>query len=660
MGPVCSVCAAGSKPLEKLEPIAPPPALIQAKTAPSPRKQVALSSPKASCPDTNGNQNLQSLSERTVHSTASVGQKKRKKENTDTDFMDDTADSEKDSKRKRKRWNKTELQELFAKVDLDGNGVIDMQEMAHLFRLLGIAFTTKSILDLLGMIDADQGGTIDMDEFVGFFSKLQKTDCLDKAVKQAMAKRKKELMKNQRTDVYILSAMDSDPGIRRSLWLANLLENQGLSVAGLHAAAKLELQNPDQAWAHEKHAELVFRIPEETENPDSSFLPPVLECRCLVLLLDKQSIVSYEETAKLNEAGADIPVIVFYEIEPDYVEDLSCWKGCCPLALQNSVPKPISKFFPKDSGTLCVQHVFEVLNKPLGESVSAAPLVDVEFDSFASLSRVPGLRWLSPEFAMVMDAGSRCDLPDDAFREPGRARPFYVSYPHEDMQNPGLSEVQLAKLRVFLSKHSKDSSVLYVDNVCSPSGTGACELEIAKTREMLLLSNIVVLNVASPTAKEASYFDHGRCWMEAAIAVMSGNMAEMNPDQFESVDFDVGRAVSGKKDEGFRQILNNNAGNRNGLILRLTNTLQRKLFAHEKEKQRCLDIFQSVLNYHPLLVTPDWPMVLSPVANSPTQKVPRKSFRDRISAMTKVGKVFTATTKRISAWRGNKKTNAKS
>lgn len=56
------------------------------------------------------------------------------------------------------KQERAQLAECFALMDGDGSGAIDVDELYHAFRVLGLQVTKKSVSDLLAEVDADKSG----------------------------------------------------------------------------------------------------------------------------------------------------------------------------------------------------------------------------------------------------------------------------------------------------------------------------------------------------------------------------------------------------------------------------------------------------------------------------------------------------------------------
>ena len=68
-----------------------------------------------------------------------------------------------------------ELRAAFDGFDVDGSGVLDVDEMRDALKLTGLGSTDEEIEGLILQIDSNHDGTIDWDEFLAF-SAAQLTD----------------------------------------------------------------------------------------------------------------------------------------------------------------------------------------------------------------------------------------------------------------------------------------------------------------------------------------------------------------------------------------------------------------------------------------------------------------------------------------------------
>ena len=67
------------------------------------------------------------------------------------------------------KQERAQLAECFALMDADGSGAIDVDELYHAFRVLGLQVTKKSVSDLLAQVDSDGSGAYSP---LGVLSKL--------------------------------------------------------------------------------------------------------------------------------------------------------------------------------------------------------------------------------------------------------------------------------------------------------------------------------------------------------------------------------------------------------------------------------------------------------------------------------------------------------
>ncbi|XP_075262125.1 plastin-3-like isoform X2 [Convolutriloba macropyga] len=97
--------------------------------------------------------------------------------------------------------NIKELEEVFNKLDLDGNGVIDEKEIGQLFKSLGEDVPAYKCREYVQALDRNKNGKIEMDEFLIIFAKHQVDTGKDKTRRlgQELA-RSVQLVKNQGRD----------------------------------------------------------------------------------------------------------------------------------------------------------------------------------------------------------------------------------------------------------------------------------------------------------------------------------------------------------------------------------------------------------------------------------------------------------------------------
>jgi Ca2+-binding EF-hand superfamily protein len=68
-----------------------------------------------------------------------------------------------------KSFRRAEVQKLFNIVDVDGSGVIDKDEMAHLLQSLGLTLSVEEIDVGFAKLDKDSDGAVDFDEFYQWY-----------------------------------------------------------------------------------------------------------------------------------------------------------------------------------------------------------------------------------------------------------------------------------------------------------------------------------------------------------------------------------------------------------------------------------------------------------------------------------------------------------
>ncbi|KAF4721816.1 hypothetical protein FOZ63_019921 [Perkinsus olseni] len=70
------------------------------------------------------------------------------------------------------------LERVFAKFDTDGSGEIEYPELLAAMRFLGIQTNSFIVKKLFADMDQDKSGTIDVEEFIEFFFKVKRLDDL--------------------------------------------------------------------------------------------------------------------------------------------------------------------------------------------------------------------------------------------------------------------------------------------------------------------------------------------------------------------------------------------------------------------------------------------------------------------------------------------------
>lgn len=68
------------------------------------------------------------------------------------------------------------MQQLFSKVDVDGSGEIDFDELRHMFDLMKINLSVTQARNIYQSIDFDLNGKVSFPEFLADFNKTIKTD----------------------------------------------------------------------------------------------------------------------------------------------------------------------------------------------------------------------------------------------------------------------------------------------------------------------------------------------------------------------------------------------------------------------------------------------------------------------------------------------------
>mmetsp|Transcript_58300 Transcript_58300/g.188790 ORF Transcript_58300/g.188790 Transcript_58300/m.188790 type:complete len:329 (-) Transcript_58300:141-1127(-) len=274
------------------------------------------------------------------------------------------------------------------------------------------------------------------------------------------------------------------------------------------------------------------------------------------------------------------------------------------------MPKPMTRYFPRDSGEQCSKQILTMLkrNPPaLKDGQQHAAAIHIDYENFSGLAQVSGVRWLTPEFAMVIDAGPTCDLPDTAFGPPGRSRPFYISYPHAEPEKIGLTAKQLARLRIILHENESEGRVMFYDSVSiSRNSLNLCRSKTFKDtqafKDVMLMAKFIILDDVDPdgTCKDP-YLSRGQCFMEAVIAVLTGNFLPIRPGQLDELDSAIGRDVSSGK-ETLREVIRVNARSPSTVINRLCTVLKKKKFPTQEEREYSVRLFADMLARHPWLI----------------------------------------------------------
>eukprot|EP00939_MAST-03C_sp_MAST-3C-sp1_P003541 g3541.t1 len=77
--------------------------------------------------------------------------------------------------------NKEGLRAVFDRIDLDGNGVLDHDELCRGFEERGIVFTSDTITGLMEIADKNGDGVIQYEEFEDMMTNLWKESNIDPA-----------------------------------------------------------------------------------------------------------------------------------------------------------------------------------------------------------------------------------------------------------------------------------------------------------------------------------------------------------------------------------------------------------------------------------------------------------------------------------------------
>merc|ERR1712238_579541 len=79
-----------------------------------------------------------------------------------------------------KNLSPLELENMFKKIDADGNGSISKAEVKGLVDEAGVANMSERDYNVLfGSIDLDENGTLDFAEFCAFFASISSSDSFD-------------------------------------------------------------------------------------------------------------------------------------------------------------------------------------------------------------------------------------------------------------------------------------------------------------------------------------------------------------------------------------------------------------------------------------------------------------------------------------------------
>jgi len=79
----------------------------------------------------------------------------------------------------RAKTNTASLLETFAGLDLDGDGLLSLEEFTPLANMWGAEDDTAIVQAVLAQLDSDGNGAISENEFLGFFRQALQTDDLD-------------------------------------------------------------------------------------------------------------------------------------------------------------------------------------------------------------------------------------------------------------------------------------------------------------------------------------------------------------------------------------------------------------------------------------------------------------------------------------------------
>jgi Ca2+-binding EF-hand superfamily protein len=71
--------------------------------------------------------------------------------------------------RAQKHWGDLSIEEVFAKVDTDGSGTLDQEEVDRLAAALGVVMSEQATYAMFAEMDSDGNGEVDLDEFKGWW-----------------------------------------------------------------------------------------------------------------------------------------------------------------------------------------------------------------------------------------------------------------------------------------------------------------------------------------------------------------------------------------------------------------------------------------------------------------------------------------------------------
>jgi len=80
-----------------------------------------------------------------------------------------------------------ELKQVFQKIDLDGSGTVEMEELDAAARELGIRCSKNSLKKVFKLIDTDGSGSIDFEEFSIFFARVSNPENIKEVLSEASA-----------------------------------------------------------------------------------------------------------------------------------------------------------------------------------------------------------------------------------------------------------------------------------------------------------------------------------------------------------------------------------------------------------------------------------------------------------------------------------------
>merc|ERR1712039_377923 len=94
----------------------------------------------------------------------------------------------------------------------------------------------------------------------------------------------------------------------------------------------------------------------------------------------------------------------------------------------------------------------------------------------------------------------------------------------------------------------------------------------------------------------------GPCFLEAIVAVLTGNLVQTRPGQLDEIDAALGRELQAGSST-LREVVSRNSKSPASLIRRIVSTLEKKSFRDNIERQESCRLFADILTRHPHLST---------------------------------------------------------